>query len=98
MQMPPSECWDLHTRFPSEEAKRLITQGNTLQLPNWQGLIATSSTVYYGWGERWASVRFYRACRDSLTDPLVEHVLMLHDGRMVACAVIDHTFPYWEIR
>jgi hypothetical protein len=58
----------LITRYPSQEAKQLIKQGNW-QVSDLEGLSARSSTVYYGWGERWASVRFYRACRDGLADP-----------------------------
>lgn len=49
------------------------------------------STVYRGWGERWAGVRFYRACRDGMSDSLANHVMMLRDGKIVAWVAINHT-------
>jgi sarcosine oxidase delta subunit len=78
----------LVTRSASEEIKAQIERGKHLHF-SMDDLIYTTDTVYRGWSEEWACVRFYRVSRDSVTDPLVINVLMLRDSRLDVCVTIN---------
>lgn len=85
----PKEVWYSVTTFifDSVEAKEryLRTGGAQLRI----------HTSYYGLTERWASVRFVRACAQMHKDPLVQGVQFRRDGKLVAWVSVGVP-PAWN--
>ncbi|HEY3993581.1 MAG TPA: hypothetical protein VGM01_11975 [Ktedonobacteraceae bacterium] len=82
----------LVTSYASEEVKLQIESG-TYRF-NMDDPTYNTYTAYRGWAEVWASVRFYRACRDSVADPLAHQVLMLRDSHLVVCVQINRRLRF----
>jgi hypothetical protein len=65
-------------RFPSLETRETYFQKGSGRF--------NTETLFYGYTEQWASVRFFRACRQMHQDPLIQGVMVYHNSQLVVWA------------